>query len=370
MGRGGARAGARRGPPPARLDRLLGLPLVPRDGARIVRRRADRGGHERAVRLREGRPRGAPGHRRDLHGGLPGADRTGRLAAQRVPHARRRSVLRRHLLPARVPPRAPELADGAGRGRRGVVLAPRRHRPPGRAHGRGAERDRAPRAVGRADHAGADPRGAGLAVGQLRPGQRRLRARAEVPAGVGDRVAARARRARDVARDTRGDGPRRDLRPGRWRVRALRGRRDLDRPALREDALRQRAAGPCLPARMAGLRQRAVPAGLHRDARLGAARDARPRGRLLRGARRGLRGRRGQVLRLDGGGTALRAGSVRACRRSHRVLRRDRARQLRGVGSERARGARARAGVVTRDPPAAVRRRGRSASARDSTTSA
>ena len=36
-----------------------------------------------------------------------------------------------------------------------------------------------------------------------------------------------------------------------------------------------------------------------RDARLGAARDARPRGRLLLRARRRLRGRRGQVLRLD-----------------------------------------------------------------------
>ena len=40
-------------------------------------------------------------------------------------------------------------------------------------------------------------------------------------------------------------------------------------------------------------------AGLLRDARLGAARDAGPRGRLLLGARRRLRGRRGEVLRLD-----------------------------------------------------------------------
>ena len=47
-------------------------------------------------------------------------------------------------------------------------------------------------------------------------------------------------------------------------------------------------------------------------------------------------------------------GSVRACRRGHRVLRRDRARQLRGVGTQRARSARARAGVVARDPAAAA----------------
>ena len=43
--------------------------------------------HERLVRVREGRPRGAPGRRRDLHGRGPGHDRPGRLAAERVPDA-------------------------------------------------------------------------------------------------------------------------------------------------------------------------------------------------------------------------------------------------------------------------------------------
>ena len=43
----------------------------------------------------------------------------------------------------------------------------------------------------------------------------------------------------------------------------LRGRRDLDRAALREDALRQRAAGPRLPARLAGDRRAALRRGLH-----------------------------------------------------------------------------------------------------------
>ncbi len=47
------------------------------------------------------------------------------------------------------------------------------------------------------------------------------------------------------------------------------------------------------------LRPRALPAGRRGDARLAAARDARPRGRLLLGLRRRLRGRGGQVLRLD-----------------------------------------------------------------------
>ena len=36
--------------------RLFGLPLVPRDGARVVRRRSDRAVNERALRQRQGRP--------------------------------------------------------------------------------------------------------------------------------------------------------------------------------------------------------------------------------------------------------------------------------------------------------------------------
>ena len=42
VGRGGARARARRGPADPALDRLLRLPLVPRDGARVVRGPRDR----------------------------------------------------------------------------------------------------------------------------------------------------------------------------------------------------------------------------------------------------------------------------------------------------------------------------------------
>ena len=56
--------------------------------------------------MREGRPRGAPGRGRAVHGGRPGDDRPRRLAAERVPHARAAAVLRRHLLPARAAPRA------------------------------------------------------------------------------------------------------------------------------------------------------------------------------------------------------------------------------------------------------------------------
>ena len=83
---------------------------------------------------------------------------------------------------------------------------------------------------------------------------------------------------------------------------------------------------------------------LQRDARLGAARDARARGRLLLRARRRLRGRRGQVLRVDAG---------RAARRARRARRR--AIEYFAAGAEfegalRARGPRARARDAPGDP--------------------
>ncbi len=102
-----------RGPPAAGLDRLLRLPLVPRDGARVLRGPRGRRADERALRVHQGRPRGAPRRRRRLHGGLPGDDRPGRLAAERVPDPEQAAVLRRYLLPARAAPRDAELAHGA-----------------------------------------------------------------------------------------------------------------------------------------------------------------------------------------------------------------------------------------------------------------
>ena len=53
----------------------------------------------RLLREREGRPGGAARRRRHLHGGDPGHDRARRLADDGGVHARRPSVLRRHLLP-------------------------------------------------------------------------------------------------------------------------------------------------------------------------------------------------------------------------------------------------------------------------------
>ena len=90
---------------------------------------------------------------------------------------------------------------------------------------------------------------------RLRRAARRVRGRAEVPAVGGAGVPAapprahgQLRRARDDRHHRRGDGPRRAVRPARGRVRPLLGRRDVDRAALREDALRQRPAAARLRA--------------------------------------------------------------------------------------------------------------------------
>src|SRR6266540_3796494 len=87
------------------LDRLRGLPLVPRHGPRIVRGSGDRPAHERALRLRQGRPRGAPRPRLDLHGRGPGHDGVRRLAHDRLPDRGRQAVLRGDVLPTGGPSR-------------------------------------------------------------------------------------------------------------------------------------------------------------------------------------------------------------------------------------------------------------------------
>ena len=137
VGRRGAGARPRRGQADPALDRLRRLPLVPRDGARVVRERRDRGVDERALRQRQGRPRGAARPRRGLHGGGRRAVRAGRLADDGLPDARRRAVLRRHVLPARAAARPAELPAGAGRDRGGLARPARRRRAVGGAARRG-----------------------------------------------------------------------------------------------------------------------------------------------------------------------------------------------------------------------------------------
>ncbi len=133
VGRRGIRARARRGPAAARLRRLQLVPLVPRDGARVVLRPDNRVGDERPLREREGRPRGAPRRRRADDGRVRDDDRPGRLADDGVPDARRAAVLRGHVLPARAAPRDPELpaappGDRGARGASGATISRRRRR--------------------------------------------------------------------------------------------------------------------------------------------------------------------------------------------------------------------------------------------------
>ncbi len=340
MGRGGALPRPRRGPPAARLDRLLGLPLVPRDGAGVVRGPRHGRPHERQLRVREGGPGGAARRRRDLHGGVPVDDRGGRLAAERLPHPRAGALPRRHLLPAGAAARHADLAAGARGGRGGLGHAARGHPRPQRGGGRGAQGSGPADPLERAASPAAARRRRGSDRRHLRPRVGRVRRRAQVPPAAGDRAAPPARRARDVARDPPRDGRRGDLRPGGRRLRPLLRRRQVGGAALREDALRQRAPRARLPPRLAGLGRPPPRRGLRRDARLGAARDARAGGRLLLGARRRLGGRGGPLLRVD-----PRRASRGARRRrggGGQVLRRHRAGQLRGPQHPHPRGRSAR----------------------------
>ena len=165
------------------------MPLVPRHGARVVRGQRDRAPHEPALRQHQGGPRRTSGCRFDLHARGPGHDGPGRVAADGLPHAGRRSILRRHLLPPRAPARHAVVPAGPARRRRRLRDAARGggepRGPPDRDTGpqrnRGAAGVRPLRRPGRQDL-----RARGLVRRQnVRPLERRLRDRAQVPpAGV------------------------------------------------------------------------------------------------------------------------------------------------------------------------------------------
>ena len=144
-----------------------------------------------------------------------------------------------------------EDVDGAGRGRRRRPQAQRRPRP----------------VEGAAERSG-HRRGGARAPRAARPGMGRLRPRAEVPARVDDRAAPPRGSGRHGGDDARRHGCGRHVRPRRRRLPPLLRRRPLARPALREDAVRQRAARARIPARVARHRQRAVSRGGRADARL------------------------------------------------------------------------------------------------------
>ena len=268
MGRRGPRQGPGRGPAGPAVDRLLVVPLVPRHGARVVRGPRDRRRHERAVREREGRPRGAPRRGRPLHAGDPVAVGLGRLADDGLPDPGRPAVLRGHLLPEDRARRAAGLLRPLP-GDRGRLPRPARgRRGPGRGGGapprrrRGAAglagRPRAahPRGRRRGPRAGVRPPGGRLRRGPEVPAL----ARARVPAAPPVAPARRPPRPRDGRADARQDGRGRHLRPGRRRVPPLQRRRPLAGAPLREDALRQRAARAGLRARLPRHRVARAPA--------------------------------------------------------------------------------------------------------------
>ena len=136
---------------------------------------------------------------------------------------------------------------------------------------------------------------------RLRPAQRRLRRRAQVPARVGDRVPAAPRRGGHGAR-TRCGRWRRAASTTRWAAGSRRYSVDAHwlvphfEKMLYDNALLARAY-------LHGwqvTRRPAVPATSPSETLDWALREMRaPRGRLLLGARRRLRGRGGQLLRLD-----------------------------------------------------------------------
>ena len=96
--------------------RLFDLPLVPRDGARVVRESRIAEPAERAFRPDQGGPGGAARRGPGLHGLRPGPDRPRGLAAQRLADAGAQAVLRRHVLSAGGPRRAgPDSRRSCGR---------------------------------------------------------------------------------------------------------------------------------------------------------------------------------------------------------------------------------------------------------------
>ena len=355
VGRRGARPGARRGPADPALDRLRGLPLVPRDGARVVRGRGDRGADERALRHDQGRPRGAARPRLDLHGRGRRADGAGRLADDRLPDARTASRS------TAAPTTRPSRGTGCRASARCCSPVAEAYRE-------------------RRDDVGRDGSAARRAH-PLSATAPRLRASRSTDAilddAVRDAAAARSTRrwggwggapkfppasviefllrrgeTRDGGEDARRDGRGRDVRRARRRLPPLLGRRALARAALREDALRQRAARPGVPARLARARQRRLPPRRRGDRRLPAPRAA-ARGRRLRlGAGRRHRRRRGADLHVDArrSSAASRRGSSRSSTAARSSGRGSPTTCARGC-SACASGASSRSATTRRSPP-------------------
>ena len=275
------------------------------------------------LRLRQGRPRGTPGRRRDLHGRGAGDDRAGRLAAERVHHPGRRAVLHRHLLPAAAAPGADVVDAGAAR-RSPTPTSPSATRSTAewsrcsqRLRGVDRHSTAAPAtcpttSASRRSHGCASSTTPSTAASAARRSSRSASA-IEFLLGQDERAMS-VHTLRAMANggiyDQIGGGFARYSVDARWLVPHF-------EKMLYDNALLARAY-------LHGWQRtgrRAAAAGVRGDARLHVARAAPAGGRLRLGAGRGLRGRRGQVLRV---------AARRGARGGGARLRHDRGRQLGG----------------------------------------
>ena len=311
----GRRRRTRRTHPAVR--RLLGVPLVPRHGPRVVRGPGHRSNHERGLREREGGSGGTARRGLHLHGCRDRPDRAGWLAHDRVLPSRWSTLPRRHLLAGHPPGRHAVISTDPGRRVGGLDDPTRRPRRAGRPtdglHGP-PRRPLPRRRPAPAGHAG---QGGGPTGRTARRRVGWVRQRAQVPPGHEPRgppatpgLRGRRRPLPDQGRrgphhHARRHGLRRHVRPpGRW-LRPLLGGPLLAGPPLREDALRQRTPGPDLPPWVAGTRTRPVAPGRHGDDRVRAEGPPPPRWRVLLGGGRRLRGGGGHLLRVVPRGTPL-----------------------------------------------------------------
>ena len=309
-----AKARAERQADPA-VDRLFGLPLVPRDGARIVRGPRDRGADERAVREHQGRSRGAPRPRPHLPDRAPGAEPGGGgwpLTMFLAPQTQRPFFGGTYF------PHEPRYGMPAFRAcwsawREFYTTRARRTAGARRQAGRRCSasccrrRTAAPRrcrarCCDGARHAAARIRRTATAASATRRNSRTRRTSSSCCALA--RRSGRGRRARPAGAlhgDAHADahGRRRPLRPARRRLLPLLRRPVLDDSALREDAVRQRPAARRIRRRRGRHRRGHCSAASPRKPPTGCcATCEQPDGRLLLDARCGFRRPRGQVLRL------------------------------------------------------------------------
>ncbi len=248
----------------------------------------DRGADERALREHQGRPRGATRRRLRVHGRRPGDGRPGRLAAHRLPDtgtdcpssaartsrrttARACTAFRPCCRPRPAAYHAQRDEIGAMGEKVREAVAPRSL--PAAGEPTAALLDAAARKLA----SDTDRAHGGFGAAPKFPHPQALDLMLRRSWATGDALI------RDAAVLTpRRDVARRHPRPGwRW-LPSIQRRRALVGAALREDALRQRAARSRVPARVPGERARGHARGLHANARLHGARAAPPRRRVRR----------------------------------------------------------------------------------------